>query len=165
VRNLALEERFNLAIFAYNGFMHLTQRVDQMAALVHIRDHLTEDGGLALDLPNPVEIFSAPDVTGMVLERMFTDPETGEQVMQQSLARLDRATQLMDLTWIYDRVGVDGQLRRLVAPVTLRYTFAPEIELLLEKAGLHLAELYGDYEFNRYTQDSPRLFVVATRAG
>ena len=165
VRRLALNERFNLAIFTYNGFMHLTRRQDQVEALTRIRDHLTEQGAVVLDLPNPVEIFSAPDAPGLVLERVFVDQETGGQVMQQSFARLDRAAQLMDVTWVYDRVEPDGSLRRLMVPLTLRYTFAPEMELLLEKVGLKLVDLHGDYAFNPYDQDSPRMLVIAAQAG
>jgi len=158
---LALDDRFGLAVFAYNGFMHLLEQSAQQAALAHIAGHLRPGGGLALDLPNPVEMFRAEDTPGLVLERIFDDPQTGEQVMQQSLASVDRAEQILSVTWIYDRIGADGVVRRHIAPVRLRYTMAAELRLLLAGAGFERVALYGDYDFAEYTEDSPRLLAVA----
>lgn len=165
VAQLALEERFKLAIFAYHGFMHLTTRAEQLAALTTIRKHLSADGVLALDLPNPLEAFAAEDSTALVLERVFEDPSTGETVMQQSVASLDRAAQLMDVTWIYDRVAANGSVTRTVVPLVLRYTFLAEMELLLERAGLRLRDVYGDYDFGPYQETSSRMLVVAAVDG
>ena len=162
VTRLALEEQFKLAVFAYNGFMHLTGHAEQLAALAAIRRHLTNGGLLALDLPNAIEVFARPEDPALVLERVFKDPITGETVMQQSIASLNRITQLMDVTWIYDRIAADGRVTRTVVPLVLRYTFLSEMELLLEKAGLRLGEVYGDYDFGAYQEASPRMLVTAT---
>ena len=161
VTHLALGERFKLAIFAYHGFMHLIRRDDQLAALATIRQHLTGDGLLALDLPNPIETFAASDDPTLVLERTFQDSATGETVMQQSIVSLDRVAQLMNVTWVYDRVAADGRLTRTLIPLVLRYTFRSEMELLLERAGLRLHDVYGDYAFGPYLETSPRMLVVA----
>ncbi len=164
VAELALDGRFGLAVYAYNGFMHLLEQRRQIAALERIAVHLKPDGGLAIDLPNPVEMFCADDVPGLVHERTFTDAQTGRPVMQQSLASVNRATQVMALTWVYDRVEADGVVHRDLVPLRLRYTMAAEMHLLLERAGLRVVDLCGDYDFSPYEEDSPRLFVIAARA-
>jgi SAM-dependent methyltransferase len=165
VTELALDEQFGLAIFAYNGFMHLLEQDRQVAALKRLAVHLKDGGGLAIDIANPVEMFRVEDTPGLVLERLFTDPKTGQTVMQQSLASVNRATQVMSLTWIYDRIGPDGTVSRDLIPLRLRYTMASEIRLLLSQTGFSDIELCGDYDFSPYEEDSPRLFVIATRAG
>lgn len=165
VTKLALDERFGLAVFAYNGFMHLLEQEQQMAALKQLAAHLKMGGGLAIDIANPVEMFRVEDTPGLVLERVFTDPQTGLTVMQQSLAGVNRATQVMSLTWIYDRIGPNGAVFRDVIPLQVRYTMAAEMRLLLAQAAFSDIELYGDYDFSPYEEDSPRLFVIATRAG
>jgi trans-aconitate methyltransferase len=164
VRQMAPGERFGLAIYAYNGFMHLIEQSQQIAALERMAAHLEPGGGLAIDIPNPVSMFLSDDVPGLVLERTFTDGQSGQVVMQQSLARVDRATQVMSVTWVYDRIGPDGLVHRDVIPLRLRYTMGAEMRLLLERAGLRGVELYGNYDFSPYGEDSARLFVVATRA-
>jgi len=165
VTSLELDEKFGLAIFAYNGFMHLLEQKQQIAALERIAAHLKPGGGLAIDLPNPVEMFRMEDTPNVVFERTFDDPETGEMVMQQSVASVNRATQMMSVTWIYDRISVDGVVHRHIVPLTLRYTMAAEMRLMLKLAGLDQVETSGDYDFSPYEEDSPRLLIIATKAG
>lgn len=165
ITELALDEQFGLAVFAYNGFMHLLEQERQTAALRQLAVHLRTGGGLAIDIANPVEMFRVEDTPGLVLERLFTDPQTGQTVMQQSLASVNRATQVMSLTWIYDRIGPNGAVFRDLIPLQVRYTMAAEMRLLLAQAGFSDIELYGDYDFSPYEEDSPRLFVIASRAG
>jgi SAM-dependent methyltransferase len=164
IRDLALAERFGLAIFAFSGFMHLLEHGEQIKALRRIAAHLRPGGGVVIDLANPIDIFRADDVDTLVVERMFIDAETGQTVMQQSLAAFDRISQIMSLTWVYDRIGADGLVHRTLLPQRVRYTLAVEMRLLLQLAGFDQIEVYGDYAFEAYTEDSPRLFVVATKA-
>lgn len=165
VAALALDERFGLAVFAYNGFMHLLEQGAQLAALKHIAAHLKPGGALAIDVPNPIEMFRVDDNPNLVLERIFSDPQTGQQVMQQSLASVDRAAQLMSVTWVYDRIGDEGLVYRRLVPIRLRYTMAAEMRLLLSQAGFGPVDLYGDYDFTPYDEDSPRLLAVAEKEG
>ena len=99
-----------------------------------------------------------------MLERTFRDPASGETVMQQSVSSMQRAAQLMHITWIYDRVADDGHVTRALVPLILRYTFPAEMQLLLDKAGLQLQAIYGDYDKEPYQDDSPRMLVIATTA-
>jgi SAM-dependent methyltransferase len=164
VRDLDLGRRFGLIVFAYGGFMHLLTPADQRAALRCLAKHLMEDGRLVMDLHNPIPAFVGAEDDTLMLERTFTDPDTGEQVMQQSASSLDRVSQCMRVVWIYDRLASDGALRRLVAPAQLRFTFAPEMALLLEASGMSLRHLYGNYDLDPYAEDSPRMLVVAAVA-
>jgi SAM-dependent methyltransferase len=163
VTELALDDKFGLAIFAYNGFMHLLEQEQQIAALEKLAMHLKPGGGLAIDIANPIEMFQVEDTPSLVFERQFTDPETEQVVMQQSLATVDRATQIMNLTWVYDRIGPNGIVHRDLVPLQLRYTMASEMRLLLQRAGFSGIELCGDYDFSPYEEESPRLFVIATQ--
>lgn len=163
-RQLALNQQFALAVMAINTFMHFTQRAEQLDVLRAIRQHLGADGLLALDLPNPIEIVASRDDNSMFLERTLKDPDSGATIMQQSVVSVDRAAQLMRVNWIYDRIAASGQLTRTLVPLVLRYTFPGEIELLLDKAGLRLRDIYGDYDFGPFRDDSPRMLVVASVA-
>ena len=55
----------------------------------------------------------------------------------------------------------DGSLRRTVIPMILRHVFRYELTLLLEKGGLRLQALYGDYDLSRYGEGGPRMIAVA----
>jgi 2-polyprenyl-3-methyl-5-hydroxy-6-metoxy-1,4-benzoquinol methylase len=165
MREIDLTRQFGVAIFSFSGFMHLLEHAEQLKTLRRIAMHLRPGGGVAIDVANPLPIFRADNTNSLVVERLFIDAETGQTVMQQTLASFDRTTQLMSLTWVYDRIGDDGLVHRALVPQRVRYTLASEMRLLLQMAGFEQIEIYGDYEFNSYEEDSPRLFVVATKAG
>jgi ubiquinone/menaquinone biosynthesis C-methylase UbiE len=159
-----LSYRFKLIIVSYNSFMHFSELADQLMALRRFQAMLDDDGLLVMDLPNAGEAFGAQDYGAMVLERTFIEPETGHMVMQQSVSSIDRATQHLHITWIYDEIMDNGAVHRTLAPLRLRYVFAGEMDLLLEAAGLHCVELYGDYQRIPFEDGSPRMIVLAQKA-
>ncbi len=149
---------FKLALMPFNTFMHLLTPEVQAAALTCIRRHLKPGAAFALDMPNPGEAYATQE-QGLTLERTFKD---GENTVQQfSSVAVDRAAQLARITWLYDSIAPDGIVRRTTVPLTLRYTFPGEMRLLLEKCGLALAHLYGDYDRSPCVDGSPRMIVVA----
>jgi SAM-dependent methyltransferase len=164
LEDFELAQRFRLAIMPFNTFMHLLTTEAQLAALDRIRRHLAPGGALALDMPNPGEAYAAQE-QGLTLERTFLD---GDRTVQQfSSIALDRAAQLAHITWIYDSIGpaganAAGDLQRSIVPLTLRYTFPAEMSLLLDRAGLSLTHLYGDYDRSPFADGSPRMLVLAT---
>jgi SAM-dependent methyltransferase len=159
LEDFELPQRFALALLPFNTFMHLLTTEAQLAALARIRRHLGPRGVLALDLPNPGEAYAAQE-QGLTLERTFMD---GERTVQQfSSITLDRAAQLSHITWNYDSVGPAGDLQRTIVPLTLRCTFPAEMSLLLDRAGLSLTHLYGDYDRSPFADGAPRLLVLAT---
>lgn len=165
MREVELGRKFGLAMFSFSGFMHLLEHSEQLRTLKRIFKHLKAGGGVAIDIANPIDIFRVDDVKSLVIERLFVDAETGHSVMQNSLAGFDRVSQIMSLTWVYDRIDDEGLVHRALVPQRVRYTLASEMRLLLQMAGFEQIEVYGDYDFNPYYEDSPRLFVVATKPG
>jgi SAM-dependent methyltransferase len=154
-------QAFRLALMPYNTFMHLLSPEAQIAALTRIRQHLAPGGALALDMPNPGEAYAAQE-QGLTLERTFAD---GDRTVQQlSSVSIDRAAQLAYITWLYDATAPDGGLTRTIVPLTLRYTFPGEMRLLLERCGLALLHLYGNYDRSPYADGAPRMLVLATAA-
>jgi hypothetical protein len=160
------EDGFPLILLPYNAMMHFTSAEDQIALLGHLHNLLAEDGLIIIDLPNAGEAYAAEDEAGIVLERTFIEPDTGHLVMQQSVSTLNRAEQLLDVTWIYDEILEDGALKRTLAPLQLRYVFPAELLLMLRLCDLHPVDTFGDYEQNPFGDGAERFIVTAgkTRA-
>lgn len=159
----AYPEQYALILIPYNGLMHFRTSAEQQALLKHLHSALKEEGLLMIDLPNAGETFAALDDGAVTLERSFVEPESGNLVMQQSVSELDRAEQLQYITWIYDEIGPDRVLRRTVAPLTLRYVFPTELDLLLQLTGFRRIERYGDYDESPFERGCERLIVVAQK--
>ncbi len=163
VLTTALAGPFKLILVPYNTFMHFNTQEHQIAALRRFHALLDDDGLLVLDLPNAGEAFGTQDDDAVTLERLFTEPESGHLVMQQSFSTLDRISQQLHVTWIYDEITADGTVRRTLAPLLLRYVFSGELDLLLALTGFGRVETYGDYQQEAFIEGSSRMIVLAEK--
>jgi SAM-dependent methyltransferase len=155
------DKHFKMVLLSYNALMHFHSQDEQLALLRRLREWVAPDGVLVVDLPNAGEAFASPDTDAVTLERTFIEPDSGNRVMQQSVSYLDRAQQLMDVTWIYDELTEEGVVIRTVAPVIFRYIFYAELTLLLKHTGFDVDAVYGDYEGGAFENGCERLIVVA----
>jgi SAM-dependent methyltransferase len=154
---------FKLVLVLFNTFLHFSEQADQLAVLHRCHDLMDDDGLLVLDLPNAGEVYATQDDGALVLERMFTEPESGHLVMQHSVSTLDRAAQQLHVTWVYDEMAEDGTVHRTLAPVVLRYVFPGEMDLMLAAARLRRVQAYGDYTREPFADGSPRMIVLAEK--
>ncbi|NDJ86826.1 MAG: class I SAM-dependent methyltransferase [Chloroflexi bacterium] len=154
---------FRLILLPYHTFMHFRDQETQLSVLTQLTANLAAEGAIVFDLPNAGEAFSTQDDHALAVERTFIDPHTGNVVMQQSVSSLDRVTQLLQITWIYDEISADGAVHRTIAPLILRYVFFEELRLLLRLAKLRISDVYGDYDQQPFADGSPRMIVVAVK--
>ena len=163
MRQLELEQRFHLAFIVSNSFLGLTTLDDQLTALREIRRHLTPGGLLLLDQFNP-DLGRLLDVPGRVtLNKVVTDPQTGQTVLKFLTQSVDLGQQLIDTTLILDRMDGSGRIQRTMFPFTLRYLFRGELELMLRHAGFAVEAIYGSYELDEFGSDSDRMIAVGRR--
>jgi len=116
-----------------------------------------------MDLPAPATIADAEHDGSMVLEGIFPGHEPQERLLQFSSTHLDSKQQVLHVTWIYDLVGADGDLKRIVVPMALHYLFPTQAQRLLEEAGLKVKAMWGDYGRIPYTADSEKLIILAEK--
>lgn len=153
--------RFGMVLLSYNMLMHFHQQPQQIRLLERLRAVIADEGVLVIDLPNSADAYLTPDSDDISLERIFINPQSGNRVMQQAVHSLDRATQFMRITWIYDEILEDGQIRRTIAPTVFRYFFPYEVQLLLRLAGFRVAQMYGDADGTPYEDGCPRMIFLA----
>jgi hypothetical protein len=82
----------------------------------------------------------------MLMHWSRRDQASGDLVMKFCVEQADPARMVRRLTYIYDRVRVDGEVRRSVFDTQLRYSTEAEIRLLLQQCGLRVTHVYGDYD-------------------
>ena len=162
IADLELGEQFPLVTVPFNTWMHLESAAQMIAALHAIRRCLLPGGRLLIDVPAPGTIVDAEHDGSLVLEKTFT-LDDGATLLQFSSTRLDLEQQHLNVTWLYDRVELDGQVRRTVVPMALRYLFPHEVDLLLQQAGLELLQLWGGYDRRPYTADGELMLIYAGR--
>jgi hypothetical protein len=146
---------------ALDGFMQFLDVEEQLAVLVCAREHLKEDGLLVVDLSNPSAAGFEVGDSAFLLDWVRPDPESGRLVSKTVSRGVDAATQTHFLTFFYDEVGEDRVLRRSIAELRLHYFYPAEMSLLLRQAGFWLESMYGSYDLDEYSANSPRMIVVA----
>lgn len=159
IEKLELPDRFDAALFTLNMLGHLRTLEDQLAALRTVHRHLVHRGQLIVDLSNPLTMADR-GANGVVRQRFSTRTATS-LVTGLSAVWDDSAEQMMTIALTYEDVDSEGILRRRSVDLLLRYMYRYEVELLLMHSGFHVLELFGDYDEQPYTPESPNLIVLA----
>ncbi|MEM7126103.1 MAG: class I SAM-dependent methyltransferase [Chloroflexota bacterium] len=153
---------YSLAFCLSNTLMHCESQSDQLKALQTAYHHLKPSGILMVDLFNP-DIITLNEVAGLMeLADSWID-ERGQQVLKWSVRMLDISNQQQETTFIYEEIDTDGRSRRTVCPFTLRFIWPSEGELLLEKAGFQVLEIWGDAYGSAFDGQSERLIYLAQK--
>lgn len=164
VMSLETNEKYKLVLLTYNALMHFHKQETQIQLLKKLHSITAVDGLLVLDLPNAGETFATQETDAILLDREFIEPESGHLVMLQSHSYLDRVTQLLHVTWIYDEITGDGTVKRLRVPHLLRYFFFPEIKLLLERCNFEIVGVYGSTDEDPFEDGCERMVIYASPA-
>lgn len=162
IERLALQERFRVIFIALDSFGLLRTREDQLSALRTAKQHATHDGRLIIDVSNGNLRGSSEPSEELLHDLTLPDPATGRPITKFVLRRARPAEQLDELMFFYDEQDERGYLRRSMVQIELRWFTRYELELLLETAGWHVDEVYGNYELEPFGPDSDRLLVVAS---
>jgi hypothetical protein len=68
------------------------------------------------------------------------------------------------LTYVFDRIGGDGVVRRSVFETELRHSTQAELTLLLQQVGLRVTHVYGDYDLAPVGSGEDLVFVARVEA-
>jgi hypothetical protein len=161
LEGLNLGSQFRTIILGLDSFGLLIKRADQLRALTAARSHATHDGRLILDVANGNLRGSVEPAEELLHDLTQPDPETGRTITKFVLRRSRPAEQLDELMFFYDEQDERGFLRRSTVELQLRWFTRFELELLLQSAGWHVDELYGNYDLEPYGPNSDRLLIVA----
>jgi SAM-dependent methyltransferase len=153
---------FALAILALDALGLLVSIEEQLAALATLARHLRRGGLLVVDVANGAARGAEPREE-LRLHLTRPHPTSGRPLTKWVARRTDPAAQLDELTYLYDELDDEGRVTRTVAQHPLRYYHRPELVLLLERAGLRVDAVHGDYALGPHTADSERLIAIARR--
>ena len=154
---------YAFAFVVMNTFMHLLSQKQQLQALTHWRSYLAPGGLLLIDVFQP-DMAELAAMDGKVeFDKSWIDPKSGATVMKQVIRTVDQTEQILHLSMIYDEIGASGILRRTVVPFDLRYLWRFEAELLLDKAGYVVENVYGDWDLAPLEAASERMILLARR--
>lgn len=165
MRDFALKQQFPLIIIPFRPFQHLTTVADQIRCLRQIHQHLTDTGQLILDLFNPSLPMLMTDNLGQELgdEPEFVMPDGRKVQRRFKIVARDLFRQINQVEMIYYVCHPDGHTERQVHAFPMRYLFRYEAEHLLARCGLHLEQVYADYDRKPYGSIYPGELILVAR--
>ena len=142
--------KYTLAIIARSGFMHLPTPELQKAALLNIREQLSDGGILTLNTFDPfppiqaAQLSIGPNDYSFRLEYVNSD---GKKERIYNAIGYNSITQIMSGNWKFETLDDEGNIiEERVRPVTMRQTYRQEMKWLIELCGFELIEVYSDYK-------------------
>ena len=156
-------ERFALIYSAFRAFQHLITIDEQLACLAAVRRHLAPRGLFAFD------VF-APRLQRIAVRE---EPETedarfeidGEEIIRYASVLRDPATQVMDVTFRYERRRRGSVIGNDLVRTRMRYFFRYELEHLLARAGFAKVSVFGGFDRRPYDYVSGETVIVASADG
>lgn len=154
---------YAFAFCTSNTFMHLITPQDQLQALRNTNRHLRRGAALLIDLFSP-DVARVVQIDGMQeYADRWTDAATGRQVVKWVVRAVDWAQQLQETIITYEEALPDGGSRRTICPITLRFLWRSEAELMLQAAGFAVEQVWGDFEGGDYDAASDHLILLARK--
>ena len=162
MRNFSLGRTFPLVIIPFRGFLALLSVEDQVRCLTSIREHLEPDGRLIFNIfvPDPQMLVEDEDAAFHL--RDVADPDTGRTLVIWQQTRVDTFNQVLSVRLIVDETDQAGTVgNRFYSDYQIRYAHRTEVLHLLERCGYEIVDLYGDFDYSPFDEDSGEMVWVA----
>jgi SAM-dependent methyltransferase len=158
IRDLHLNDTFDLILIGFNSFLHLLTDEDALTALDCVREHCHNDTRFMIDIFVPDPIFLYRPADQRVPTKIYPEPETGAAVKVDETNRYDPETELNYLRWYY---STDDAKDFLIIDFTLRMYFPDTMDRLLHDAGFKIISKWGDYQRRSFNENSELQIYLA----
>ncbi len=143
---LKLGERFDWICLLFNTFLNFTSLEAQDAVLRGVVGHLKPRGRFWLDIFQPNLALLAQESSTDLDPFVFHVPALGRTVFKVTDIKRDPSVQVQRVTFRYVWFDDQGREQRERTEFDLTFIFPRELRLLLERNGLKIERMYGDYD-------------------
>jgi SAM-dependent methyltransferase len=159
ILELDLGQTFDWICILFNTFLGFTTLEQQDRLLQIVRKHLKPTGRFWLDIFQPDFGLLSRERSIDLSPKAFFVPEFDRTVFQTTEVRRNVATQTQRVTFHYKWFDKNGREHRQRTAFDMTYIFPRELQLLLERNGLQIERLFGNYDASALMQNSPRMIA------
>lgn len=159
VTTLDLGRTFDWVAIFFNTFLGFTTLQQQDAVLQVARRHLKPRGRLWLDIFQPNLPLMASDESRGIDPAIFYVPHLSRTVFMSVDVKRDPSRQLQQVTFNYRWFDDRGRERRQKTRFDLTFIFPRELQILLERNGFKIEQIFGDHDGRELNADSPRIIA------
>ncbi len=157
-----LNKKFSLIFCTFRSFQHLVTKEEQGACLKCVNNHLADNGVFILHLFVPFHRLLAQGKRSLYLGR-FQDKENDVYVTRRSEVIYNLAEQTLHEDRFYEWTDKQSNFHRHIWSFDLACIFRFEAELLLEKYGFKVDDVFGDFDKSSYNYYSGEQIFVARK--
>jgi SAM-dependent methyltransferase len=159
VLHLNRPEQFDWICIFFNTFLSFPTLAEQDRLLQAVRRHLKPRGRFLIDVFQPdLGLLSGAQSKGFD-PHLFYVPALDRTVYQTTEIKRDPTRQIQDVTFHYRWFDAKGREHREKNSFQLTWMFPRELHLLLERNGLRIENMYGNYDGSELSKDSPRIIA------
>lgn len=163
MKQFELKKKFSLVFIAFRSFQCLLTKKEQGSCLECVNKHLEDNGLFILDLFTPRHDYLAQIKRSMYLSKIY-DKENDIYITRRSEDEYDLAKQTLKEDRFYEWTDKKGKFHRHIWTFKLLYLFRFEVELLLEKCGFKVENVFGDFDKSPYNYYSGEQIFIARKA-
>ncbi len=161
---LRLNRKFDWIAIFFNTFLAFPEVAEMDAVLQGVRRHLKPRGRFWIDLFHPDYHRLALESDKGVERDTFFVPELNRTVFRESDIQRDMAKQVMQVTFKYKWFNEFGVEKREQFNFDMAVIFPRELQLLLERNGMEIERMFGNYDGSAFNKRSPRMIARCVRA-
>ena len=161
---LALRERFDWVCVFFNTFLAFPTLEEQDRFMRVIVRHLKPEGRFWVDLFQPDYGLLASDVSEGLEPFVFYVPPLERTVFKTTDIRRSPHRQVQRVTFNYRWFEKTGVERTAKTHFDMTWMFPRELQLLVERHGLRIERLFGNYDGSDLLPESPRIIARCCRA-
>jgi SAM-dependent methyltransferase len=160
---LDLGGRFDWVCIFFNSFLGFPTLEQQDRVLTLARRHMKPRGRFWIDVFQPdLTVLARPVSRGMD-PTLFHVPRFDRAVLKTTEIRQSPESQMQHVTFHYTWIDDRGVRRRQRTEFDGTYIFPRELRMLLERNGLEVEHLWGDYDGSPISANSPRIIARCCR--
>jgi len=159
VLKLDLRRKFDWVVILFNTLLAFTSLDELDRVLQNVRRHLRPKGRFWLDVFNPDYSMLSREQERGLDRSVFYVPELERTVFRQVDIVRDMSRQRMHITTRYRWFDAFGREHREAFSFDMTCIFPRELELLLERNGLRIERLWGNYDGSAFAKHSPRMIA------
>jgi ubiquinone/menaquinone biosynthesis C-methylase UbiE len=164
VLTLRLKKKFDWIVLLFNTFLAFPTLDQQDQLLQTVVRHLKPNGRFYVDIFNPNMAILARPRSDNLDPHIFHIPTLNRTVYRTATVMRDATAQLQRVTFNYQWFDDHGKEHYEKVPFTLTFMFPRELKILLERNGLKIETMYGDYSNSPLTNNSPRIIALCRHA-
>ena len=163
VLRLKLGQKFDWICLLFNTFLNFVTVDQQDRLLQGVRKHLKPAGRFWIDIFNPDLHLLARPHSKKLDPTMFYIPHLDRTVSRLTEIKPDPVNQRQHVVFRYSWFDRTGREHQEKISFDLTFIFPRELQLLMERNGLRIEKLYGDYDGSELTNDSPRILACCRK--